>query len=80
MTTESLLGATGSAVGGVTPFEGEGFFKDESKKGFLVERTGPGSLLSISVIVLPWVILPPSGHCPLLRARIMVLLDNPFIC
>lgn len=80
MTTESLLWVTGGCGWWVMPLETGAVFKDESKNGFLVERTGADSFPSIMVIVLPWVIFPPSGHCPLLRARIMVLLDNPFIC
>lgn len=80
MTTDSLLWVTGGCVWWVMSVEVGAVFKDESKNGFLLERPGPASLPSIRVIVLPWVILPPSGHCPLLRARIMFLLDNPLIC
>ena len=79
MTTESLLCVTGGCGWGVTPLVTGKVFEDESKKGFLVERT-PESFPSIMVVVLPWDILPPSGHCPLLRARIIFLLVNPFIC
>lgn len=80
MTTESLLWVAGGCGWWAMPLATGEVFEGESKKGFLVERTGPESFPSIMVVVLPWVILPPSGHCPLLRARIMVLLVNPFIC
>lgn len=52
-------------------------FKDESKNGFMVERTVLDSLPQIRVIVLPLVIFPPSGYCPLLSVGIVVSLDNP---
>lgn len=79
-TTESWLWITVHSGWWVTPLVTGAVFKDESKKGFLAEGSGPESLPSIIVIVPPWVILPPSGHCPLLRARIMDLLDKSFIC
>lgn len=78
MTTESLLGVSGVSAGRSVISEAGALVKGESKNGLPLERPGPLSPPSIRVMVPPWLILPPSGHCPLLSARIMLSLDKPF--
>lgn len=79
MTTESLLWVVGGSWWCVMSLQMGEVVEEKSKNGFLVECPWL-SFPSIILIAVPWVILPPSGHWPLLRARIMDSLDNPVIC